>query len=77
MDKTKIQDQVTQIIGKYVKQDFSDRQDIFTAGFVNSFQATQITLDVEKAFNIRISDAEVKALRTVDDIASFVIKNLG
>lgn len=36
MDTAKVQDQVKQLVGQYVKQDFSIRQDVFTAGFVNS-----------------------------------------
>lgn len=77
MDKAKIEQQVTQIVGQYVKRDFSIRQDVFTNGWVNSFEATQITLQLEKAFNIKISDAEAKNLRTVESIASFVAGRLG
>ena len=77
MDKARIETQVKRIVGQYVKQDFNARQDVFTAGFVNSFEATQITLQVEKTFNIKISDAEAKNLRNVEAIASFVSEKLG
>lgn len=77
MDKAKIEDQIKQMVGQYVKQTFSTRQDIFTEGFVNSFQATQLTLQIENTFHIKISDAEAKNLRTVEAIASFIDKRVG
>lgn len=77
MDKTKIEDQVKQMVGQYVKQTFSTQQDIFTEGFVNSFEATQLTLQLEKTFRVKISDAEARNLRTVEAIALFIIKKTG
>jgi len=77
MDQIKVEDQVKQMVSQYAKQSFSIRQDLFTEGFVNSFEATQLTLQIEKTFNIRISDAEAKSLRTVEAIASFIVKKIG
>ena len=77
MDKSKIEDQVKQMVGQSVKQTLSTRQDIFTEGFVNSFEATQLTLQIEKTFRVKISDAEAGNLHTVEAIALLIIKKTG
>lgn len=76
MDKTKIQEKVMQIINPYIKQSFTTRDDLVSLG-LGSVQSVEATLQLEKSFGIKISDAEVKNLRTVDAITNFVIKKMG
>lgn len=76
MDKVKIEEKVRQLVGKYTQKSFTNKVDLFSAGTIDSYSGLQLTLEVEKAFNIKISDAEVKNLRTVEAIASFVAGKL-
>lgn len=76
MEKAQVEEKVHQIFSQYIKQDFTNRDDFFKLG-ANSLQAVEVIIQVEKAFNIKISDLEVKNLRTVSDIASFVVRKLG
>lgn len=76
MDKTKVEDQVHQIFAQYIQRDFTNKDDFFKLGG-HSLAATQVILQVERIYNIKISDTEVKNLRTVEDIASFVARRLG
>jgi len=76
MDKVKIEDAVHQIFSQYITKDFSNTDDFFKLG-ANSFEATQVVIQIEKAFRIQISDTEVKNLRTVASLSDFVFKKLG
>jgi acyl carrier protein len=76
MEKAAIETQVKQIMDKYIKQSFTTRDDLVSLG-LGSVQSVEATLQIEKTFSIRISDAEAKNLRTVDAITNFVIKKLG
>jgi acyl carrier protein len=76
MEKAQIEEKVHQIFAQYIKRDFTNRDDFFMLGG-HSIEATQVVLQIEKAFNIRISDAEIKNLRTVAELSSFVLRKLG
>jgi acyl carrier protein len=77
MDYSRIKTQVHQILGQYIGGSFTDKDDVVAKGFVNSLEATQITLQLESAFKISISDAEAAKLRTVESISLFIQRKLG
>jgi methoxymalonate biosynthesis acyl carrier protein len=54
-------------------------QDIFAAGFVNSLEAAQMIVFLEKEFGIRIDEREQQLdnLRTLNTIADLVQRKVG
>ena len=77
MDSAQIQVRVRELMAKYVRRDFSNVDDVFTQGFVNSLEAVELTLQLEREFGIKIRDAEVKNLRTVESISRFIEQRQG
>ena len=75
MDKREIEAKTCAIMSAYIKKDFGV-QDNFVS-FVNSLNAVEAQLQIEKTFGIKISDAEAKGLTSVARIADFVLAKLG
>jgi acyl carrier protein len=58
------------MLSRYIKRDIGFNDEFVS--FVNSLQALEAQLELEKAFGIKISDAEAVNLTSVSKIARFV-----
>jgi acyl carrier protein len=75
MEKREIEAKAYNVMSRFNKEDF-DYQDDFVS-FVNSLQALEARLELEKTFGIKISDAEAASLTSVSKITRFVESKLG
>ncbi|CAM3575647.1 acyl carrier protein [Kibdelosporangium persicum] len=62
------------ITAKFPRMTFTDEQDIFALGFVNSLFAMELVMFIEKAFGTRIPNEELNLdnFRTVARMADLV-----
>ncbi|MBB4683792.1 acyl carrier protein [Amycolatopsis jiangsuensis] len=70
-----IRGEIRTFIGaKFPGLSFTDEQDIFALGFVNSLFAMELVMFIEKAFGTRIPNEELKLdnFRTVERMADLV-----
>lgn len=66
---------IRDFLSRFVRnQQFSDDDDIFASGFVNSMMAMQLVMFVEKEFSFTVEDEdlEMSNFRSVNAIASLV-----
>jgi acyl carrier protein len=66
--------QVREFISRTVRADYTDTDDLFALGFVNSMFAMQLVQFLEGAFGIEVEseDLELDNFRSVAAISSFV-----
>ncbi len=64
------------IVGRFPGIDFSDTDDIFALGFVNSLFALELVMFVEKTFGITVPNTEVRLdnFRSVERMGDLVAK---
>ena len=69
----------TFITTKFPDVTFSDEEDIFALGFVNSLLAMQLVAFVEKEFAIRVEDEDLDLdnFRSIQAISNLVAKKSG
>ena len=69
-----ISSQVREFISRTVRANYSDTDDLFSLGFVNSMFAMQLVQFIEGAFGIEVDseDLELDNFRSVSAISSFV-----
>lgn len=80
MSPSQIRASLRQFLANYVRTtDFSDDQDIFKSGFVNSLFAMQLVLHVESTFGITVEneDMDIANFNSIDALTRFVGKKLG
>lgn len=80
MNSSQIRASLRQFLENYVRTpDFSDGQDIFKSGFVNSLFAMQLVLHVEGSFGITVEndDMDIANFSSVDALTRFVRDKLG
>ena len=80
MNPNHIRASLRQFLAGYVRAtDFSDGQDIFKSGFVNSLFAMQLVLHVESSFGITVEneDMDIENFNSVDALTRFVGSKLG
>lgn len=65
---------IREFIGRTIRADFSDTDDIFALGFVNSLFAMQLVQFIEQAFDVEVDsdDLELDNFRTAVAITRFV-----
>lgn len=68
-----------ELIGEFIRTrfpqiEFTDDQDIFSLGFVNSLFAMELVMFVEKTFGFSVPSSELRldTFRTVESIAALV-----
>jgi acyl carrier protein len=68
-----------EFLGKQIRADFDDDQDLFATGVLNSLFALQLVVFVEKEFQITVSneDLDLENFKGVNAIAGFVARKLG
>ncbi|MGQ0841545.1 acyl carrier protein [Actinokineospora sp.] len=71
---TEIRDFIT---GRYPQVQFSDDENIFALGFINSLFAMELVMFIEKTFVITISNSDLQMdnFRTVNAMAALVQSN--
>ncbi len=72
-----MEDQIIKIIKKYTFDDklwenFTIEKNLKDDLLINSARVVDITLDLEDAFNIEISDDEIEKMKTIRDIIEIV-----
>lgn len=72
-----MEDQIIKIIKKYTFDDklwenFTIEKNLKDDLQINSARVVDITLDLEDAFNIEISDDEIEKMKTIRDIIEIV-----
>ena len=73
MEDTKAR--IRAFLSRYMRShEFSDGEDIFALGFVNSLFAMQLVMFVEREFNIKVEseDLELDNFRSVEAISGLV-----
>lgn len=67
------------ITAKYPNIELADDQDIFSLGFVNSLFAMELVMFIEKTFEVRIPNDELKLdhFRTVNAMVDLVARLAG
>ena len=66
---------IREFISKYVKcDDYSDKEDLFKNGYVNSLFALELVLFVESRFSIKIENQELNMdnFRSIQAISTFI-----
>ena len=68
------EEQIRAFLTRRIKDSFSDDEDIFSLGFVNSLFAIELVVFLEKTFDIRIVNEELTLdnFRTVRTMAAVV-----
>jgi acyl carrier protein len=78
-NSSQIRASLRQFLAQYIRTaDFSDSQDIFKSGFVNSLFAMQLVLHVESSFGITVEndDMDIANFNSVDSLSRFVVGKL-
>ena len=73
MEETKVR--IRAFLSRYLRsREFSDDEDIFALGFVNSLFAMQLVMFVEREFNFKVEseDLELDNFRSVEAISGLV-----
>jgi methoxymalonate biosynthesis acyl carrier protein len=67
---------IREFLGRFIRHQVGDDEDIFALGFVNSLFAMQLVMFVEKNFGVNVEDADLDLdnFRSVNAIAALVAR---
>lgn len=69
-----MKEKIREFLGRYIEEDYSDDEDFYLMGYVNSLFAMQLVVFLEQEFDISVEneDLEIKNFSSVDNIAKFI-----
>ena len=82
MEKSKVEEQIIEILKKYTKDpdvwhDADLTTDILGCLDINSSRFVDIIMDVEDTFHLELEDKVVDDIETIQDVINAVIQKLG
>lgn len=78
MNDQTLKEKIRSFLSSYIKTAFTDDEDVFKAGYVNSLFAMQLVKFVEKNFKVKIEngDLQLSNFNSVNNIIQFVQRKL-